>query len=71
MNTVELSLTEWLDIIRGEYLEIPGLHLTRPQAQRLWGLDSRTCDALLGSLVRSGFLTETPSGHYARADQLR
>ena len=69
MNTVELSLTEWLDIIRGEYLEIPGLHLTRPQAQRLWGLDSRTCDALLGSLVRSGFLAET-SGQYARADQI-
>ena len=29
--------------IRGEYLEMPGLRLTSVQAQRLWGLDARTC----------------------------
>jgi hypothetical protein len=25
------------DRVRGEYLEMPGLSLTEPQAQRLWG----------------------------------
>jgi len=29
----------------GQYLEMPGLRLTAPQAQRLFGLDSETWDA--------------------------
>ena len=28
--------------VRGEFLEMPGLRLTRAQAQRLWGLDEET-----------------------------
>ena len=30
-----------------EYLEMPGLRLTAPQAQSLFGLDAETCDAVL------------------------
>ena len=59
---------DWLDLIRAEYLEIAGLHLTKSQAQRLWGLDELTCDALLAALVEVGFLKQTPSGGYIRAD---
>jgi hypothetical protein len=33
-----------VEIIRSEYLELPGLSLTKIQAQRLWGLDQATCD---------------------------
>ena len=40
-------------LIRSEYLEIPGLHLTRNQVLRLWRLDAVMCDALLQALVRS------------------
>jgi hypothetical protein len=46
--------------VRGEYLEMPGLRLTLSQAQRLWGVDSTQCEAVLKALVDSGFLTCTP-----------
>ena len=52
--------------ICGEYLEMPGLQLTRPQAQRLWGLDEQTCAALLESLTQEKFLYRRPDGMYAR-----
>ena len=63
MNGVQASAADWLHIVRGEFQEIPGLHLTKPQVQRLWGLDAATCDELLDSLMR--FLRRT-YGEYAR-----
>jgi hypothetical protein len=62
------TAADWLQLIRGEYLEIPGLHLTRDQVRRLWGLDEVTCDALLEALVEEGFLRRTRTGAYIRAD---
>jgi hypothetical protein len=50
----------------GEYMEMPGLRLTAAQAQRLWGLDEPTCEALFSSLVRDGFLQRHADGRYAR-----
>jgi hypothetical protein len=52
--------------IRGEYLEMPGLRLTFPQAQRLWGLDATTCASLLMSLVEQDFLCYGSDGTYSR-----
>jgi hypothetical protein len=52
--------------IRGEYLEMPGLRLTRPQAQRLWGLDEQTCVKLLDRLVDLKFLVLGADGNYMR-----
>ncbi len=54
--------------IRGEYLEMPGLRLTTAQAQRLWNLDRRTCEELLGTLVASRFLSQTRDGSFIRAN---
>lgn len=54
--------------IRGEFLEMPGLRVTSPQAQRLWGLDSVACAAILACLVDEGFLRCTPNGAFARRD---
>jgi hypothetical protein len=68
MNAIQDSVADWLQIIRGEYSEIPGLHLTKKQVQRLWGLDPDTCDALIESLVNVKFLRRTPNGAYARYD---
>jgi hypothetical protein len=48
--------------IRAEFLEMPGLCLTMEQAQRLWCLDRRTCEALLTSLIDSRFLRRTSRG---------
>ena len=52
---------------RAEFLEMPGLRLTSTQAQRLWGLDRRTCDDLLAALTQTHFLVRTRDGSFALA----
>jgi hypothetical protein len=52
--------------IRGEFLEMPGLRLTSPQAQRLWALDAATCAAALEALVEAEFLIRLADGRYMR-----
>ena len=68
MIALQSTEVNWIQVIRGEFLEMPGLHLTKPPVQRLWGLDSVSCDALLDTLVAAGFLKRTPKGGYARSD---
>jgi len=68
MTPEQDDLTHWLRLIQAEYREIPGLHLTKPQVQRLWGLDAVTCDALLEVLQDAKFLRRTPRNAYARTD---
>jgi hypothetical protein len=53
--------------IRGEYLEIPHLSLTRTQVQSFWDLDDDECEAVLEGLLASGFLKMTSSGGFVRA----
>lgn len=48
--------------VRSEFLEMPGLCLTLKQAQRLWSLEPRMCEALLNSLIDSRFLRRTARG---------
>ena len=62
-----MSVTELLRVVQAEYLEIPGLHLTKPQVRRLWALDPVTCDALLDALVASQFLRCNHCGAYVLA----
>lgn len=50
--------------IRGEYREMPGLRLTFAQACRLWQIDARACDAILGALESEGFLARTGEGAF-------
>jgi hypothetical protein len=57
--------------VRGEYIEMPGLRLTSAQAQRLWGLDRASCDALLGALVDARFLFRTRDGAFVRSESVR
>ena len=68
MVATDVDVSDWLQLIRAEYLEIPGLSLTRQQAQRLWGLDPETCDALLDTMVETRFLHRTSHGFYVRTD---
>jgi len=68
MNAGQNTVEGWIQIVRGEYSEVPGLHLTKRQFQRLWGLDPSTCDALLEALVEGGFLRQCWNGTYARVD---
>ena len=66
MLAADNTIADWLQLIRAEYLEIPGLLLTKAQAQRLWGLDAVMCDAVLAVLVEVRFLKRTRSDAYVR-----
>lgn len=46
---------------------MPGLQLTPPQAQRLWGLDAAVCRYVIDALVEASFLRWTPSGAVVQA----
>jgi len=59
---------DWAQLVRAEYLEIPGLNLTRDEAQRLWGLDREACEQLLAALVERRFLKRTRDNRYLRVD---
>jgi hypothetical protein len=62
---------QMLQRIRGEFMEMPGLQLTRAQAQRLWGLDVGECGLLLEFLVETGFLCRRGRDSYARLTEGR
>jgi hypothetical protein len=66
MSVAEQSVAEWTDRIRAEYLEMPGLALTRWQMRRLWLLDASLCDAVVDALVASHVLYRRPNDTYAR-----
>ena len=57
-------MTDWLRLVQAEYQEMPGLNLTEPQVQRLWGLDEVTCKEVLGTLEAERFLKRTPRDGY-------
>jgi hypothetical protein len=52
--------------IEGEFLETPGLMLTVADAQRRFGLDEITCEAVLDALVDSTVLFKTRDRVYGR-----
>jgi len=59
---------QWTQIVRGEYLEIPGLRLTRTQVRSLWGLDDDLCDRILDALIDARFLQRTRADGFVRMD---
>jgi len=52
--------------LRAEFLEMPGLRLTRDQIHRFCGLDPTACSAALSTLVEEQFLCAKPDGTFAR-----
>lgn len=60
------ALHDILRRIEGEYREMPGMCVTAPQAQRLWGLDATTCNVVLRTLVDCRFLRRTPRGTFVK-----
>jgi hypothetical protein len=63
---LKIAIAELIVRVQGEYHEMPGLKLTEIQAQRLWGLDHRTCGLVLTALVKQQFLKRTAAGSYVR-----
>jgi hypothetical protein len=64
---IAVEVRKAIDMVRTEYLEMPGLTLTEAQARRLWTLDKETCHRLLRQLVAEGFLKETRTGLFVRS----
>ena len=60
------ALDDVLNRIKGEYHEMPGMCVTPPQAQRLWGLDSATCELVLATLLDRGVVRRTRRGTYVK-----
>ena len=58
-NLNDLTANQLAIRVQGEFMEMPGLRLNLRQAERLWGLDSVRCEAILTALVDTGFLRRT------------
>ncbi len=52
--------------IEGEFLDTPGLRLTVAEAQRRFGADEITCEAVLDALVDSAVLFKARDRVYGR-----
>ena len=59
--------TAGAQMVRGEFLEIPMLSLTRTQVQSFWDFDDEQCDEVLDTLLACGFLKVSPTGSFVRA----
>ena len=66
---VQNSFRELMARIEAEFAEMPGLSVTLPQAQRLWGVDYPTSIAVFRELTDRGVVRRTPRGLYIRALQ--
>ena len=62
------NLHQLLGRIESEYEDMPGMCVTQPQAQRLWGLDTATCSFVLSTLVERRILKRTSRGTYIKFD---
>jgi hypothetical protein len=68
MSTDDDTLTGITKVIRSEFMEIPGLVLTRDQIRRLWAIDPEIAHQVIAQLLQSGFLRVGAHGRYSRAD---
>jgi len=64
MFSTQPRIDHWRELIQTEYLEMPGLDLTKPQIRRMWGLDVATCDEVLDALEREKVLKRTSQQTY-------
>ena len=62
-----LSFTGAVNRVRAEFIEMPGMQLTLPQAARLCQLELTSCEAVLTALVDAKFLIRTRNHRFARA----
>ena len=66
MLVADRAVVEWTQQIRAEYVEMPGLSLTKEQMRRLWRLDEPLCNAVVEALMTSGFLERRADNVYVR-----
>jgi hypothetical protein len=61
-----MSFEAVVDRVRSEFIEMPGMQLTLPQATRLWNLGLDDCRSVIDTLVDAGFLAWTPQRRVVR-----
>jgi hypothetical protein len=66
MQSARIDQEDAIVRIAVDYIEMPDLIVTAPQARRLWNLPADICDLALESLVARGFLTRTRAGAFLR-----
>jgi hypothetical protein len=66
VETAETPFEDAVTRARAEFMEMPGLQLTLEQAARLWHLERESCEAILSTLVQTGFLVRTARAAFAR-----
>lgn len=64
MSQDTTQVTRWLALIQAEYREMPGLKLTRPQMQRLWGFGADACEVLIAKLLSERVLRRADDDTY-------
>jgi len=69
MVTEQPHLLDWLQLIRAEFDDLPGLKLSQSEVEEMWGLDATMADALLAALVSAGVLRRTDDMKYVRLEQ--
>ena len=57
-------LDHWLQLIRGEFQEVPDLRVTLEQAEVVWSLEPRDLELILETFVDVGFLRRVSDGAY-------
>lgn len=57
-----MVLSDIVERMRGEGLDVPGLRLTGTHARRLWNLDRRACQQLLHRLVEDRLVSRPDEG---------
>ena len=57
---IDMSFATVVDRVRMDFVEMPEMELTLPQAVRLWSLGMDDCRFVIDSLVDAGFLAWTP-----------
>ena len=62
------NVRRWIRLVQAEFVEMPGMHLSKRQAQRLWNLDPLSADIVFDALESAHFLRRTGSDMYIRAD---
>jgi hypothetical protein len=63
-----MTFATFVDRVRDDFMEMPRLELTLPQAVRLWNLGLDDCRAVVDSLVDAGFLAWTARRTIVRSD---
>ncbi len=61
-----MTIPALIDRARAEFMEMPGLALTLPQAARLWNLGLDDCRSVINALIDGGFLRWTEGNTLVR-----